>query len=61
VYHYRFDANPTKVSHVLRERLLQSFVDHGVAAKLDDHYLAVKVLQPWQRLDQGFGFDGREI
>ncbi|CAM5579556.1 hypothetical protein SRIMM317S_03227 [Streptomyces rimosus subsp. rimosus] len=48
-------------NHVLREGGLQLLVDHGVAAELDDHGLAVVPGQPGQRLDEGAGLGQRGV
>jgi hypothetical protein len=53
VHDDRAQPGVAQEDHVLRERRLQLLVDHGVAAELDDHGLAVEALQPGQGLDQG--------
>jgi len=53
VYHHRAQPGVPQEHHVLREREAQVLVGHGVAAELDHDGLAVELLQPGQRLDQG--------
>jgi hypothetical protein len=49
----RADTGVAQEDHVFGERLLQSLVDHGVAAELDDHDAVVEPLEPVERLDEG--------
>jgi len=52
VHHDGVDACGAQEHHVLGERLLEPVVDHGVAAVLHDHDLAVEALQPREGLGE---------
>ena len=54
----RLEAGEAQEHDVLRERLLQGLVGHGVAAVLHDHDLAVVALQPRQGAGEGGGLLG---
>lgn len=61
VHHHRMQARVPQEDHVLGEGRLERLVDHGVAAELDHHGLAVEPLQPGQRLDEGHRLGQRGV
>jgi len=61
VHHHRAQPRVPQEHHVLREREAEALVGHGVPAELDHDGLAVELLQPGQRLDQGRGLGQRTL
>ena len=55
VHHDRVHAHQLHQHHVAGKALVQRRVDHGVAAKLDDHGLAGEALDIGQRLGEDLG------
>lgn len=61
VHDHGLEAGVPQEDDVLGEGGLEVFVDHGVAAELDDDGLAVVPGQPGQRLDEDLGLGERGV